>query len=64
VPDDVSLDKRMMALEEQLRHAAAQQQLGNLLSLGLLGFAVFQWWTRPAPLQIYVVDDMPPNLDA
>jgi FtsH-binding integral membrane protein len=62
VPDQLSPDKQV-SLEEQQRQILAQQKVGNLLSLGLLGFAVFQWWTRPAPLQIYVVDDMPRDLE-
>lgn len=63
VPDSTDLDKRLTSLEEQLREAGARQQLGNVLSFGLLGFAVFQWWTRPKPgVRVYYVrdEDVPP----
>jgi hypothetical protein len=53
-----------MNLEESIRSMLAAQKLGNLLSLGLLGFAVYSWWTRPPPVQVYVDDDVRPSLDA
>ncbi len=61
---EFGLDKPMN-FEELICATLAAQKLGNLLSLSLLGFAVYSWWTRPPPVQVYVVDDdVRPSLDA